>query len=255
MRDSIVFYQSWLEAVRCLPAEQQGNVLISILEYGLYGETSDVQEPITQAILTLVKPQIDTNNKRFENGKKGGRPKGVGDEDYVGENQTAPETKSDTTGNSRSCQGKTKEKPKVNQEITKEKPKNNQTETKVKPNVYVYDNDKEISTDVDIKKDASPPTSLESEISEMKNSEIWLDSLQTLHNITVDEIKTYMEEFLLQCKADGKTRHGSMQDAKSHFNNWLRLKLSKQKTDDAQTNRHDKRRGCSPADGGFSDTF
>lgn len=74
-RGSMVFYESWIEAIKNLPREVQGEVLTAIIEYGLYGETTESLKPITRAMLDLVKPQIDNNNKRYENGCKGGRKK------------------------------------------------------------------------------------------------------------------------------------------------------------------------------------
>lgn len=74
-RDSMVFYASWLDAVRALPKAMQGEVLLSILEYGIEGKTVCKQGSVTAAMLTMVKPAIDANNKRYENGCRGGRPK------------------------------------------------------------------------------------------------------------------------------------------------------------------------------------
>ena len=109
MKDGFVFYASWWEAIKNLQREMQGDVLTAIIEYGLYGETTESPKPIASAMLAMVKPQIDANNQRYENGKKGGRPK-----------------------------------PNNNQNITKQKPNNNQTETKPKPK----DKDKDISEDI-----------------------------------------------------------------------------------------------------------
>ena len=116
MRDGFVFYASWLEAIKNLPREIQGEVLTAIIEYGLYGETTETPKPITKAMLALVKPQIDVNNMRYENGKKGGRP-----------------AKSEIN----ECQ----EDKATN--ITKPKPNNNQTITKPKPKDKDKDKDKE----------------------------------------------------------------------------------------------------------------
>lgn len=74
-RDSMVFYASWLDAVRALPKAMQGEVLLSILEYGIEGKTVCKQGSVTAAMLTMVKPAIDANNKRYENGCRGGRPR------------------------------------------------------------------------------------------------------------------------------------------------------------------------------------
>jgi hypothetical protein len=70
-RNGFVFYQSWWTAIVNLPRDIQGEVLTAIIEYGLYGETTDNLKPIARTVLELVKPQIDANNTKYENGKKG----------------------------------------------------------------------------------------------------------------------------------------------------------------------------------------
>ena len=104
MRDSFVFYRSFYDAIKDLPRDVQGEIYTAIMEYSLYGKETENLKPIARSVFTLMKPQIDVNNKRFENGKKGGRPK-------------------------------SRNEPDGNQEETKEKPSNNQSETKSKPNV------------------------------------------------------------------------------------------------------------------------
>ncbi len=81
-RESFVFYRSFYEGIKELPRDIQGEVLTAIMEYGLNGVTTENQKPITKAMFALIKPQLDANNQRFENGKlgaehgkKGGRPK------------------------------------------------------------------------------------------------------------------------------------------------------------------------------------
>ena len=66
-RESFVFYKSWLEAIKNLPREMQGEVLTAIIEYGLYGETTESLKPITNAMLAMLIPQIKANNRKFEN--------------------------------------------------------------------------------------------------------------------------------------------------------------------------------------------
>lgn len=137
MRSGFVFYRSWLEAVKNLPREIQGEVLTAIIEYGLDGVTTGSLKPITSAMLAMVKPQIDANNKRLENGLKGGRPRKNKEESEPNNNQTI-----------------TKEKPNNNQTITKR----NQTEPKEKDKVK--DIQKETTTNVVAKKDAAKAATL-----------------------------------------------------------------------------------------------
>lgn len=69
MRDSVVFYRSFYDAIKNIPEADQLKSYTAIMEYAM----NDVQpeiDGIALAIFLLVKPQIDANNKRYENGKK-----------------------------------------------------------------------------------------------------------------------------------------------------------------------------------------
>lgn len=91
MRDSVVFYRSFYDAIKDLPDADLAISFKAIMEYGLNGVEPDTSG-IEKTIYLLTKPQIDANNKRYQNGTKGGRPK-------------------------------TEEKPNHNQAITKPEPK------------------------------------------------------------------------------------------------------------------------------------
>ena len=99
-RDSMVFYRSFFEAVEDLPPEDFKQAVTAIMRYGLDGTADDVKG-VAKSILIMARPQIDKNNKRYENGTRGGR------------------------------------KPNDNQTITKTEPKCISS----KPNVNVNDND------------------------------------------------------------------------------------------------------------------
>ena len=60
-----------MNAINILPEEMRGDLLQAIVLYGLWGERPKKTTPVMQAILEMVKPQIDVNNLRYENGKKG----------------------------------------------------------------------------------------------------------------------------------------------------------------------------------------
>lgn len=135
MRESMVFYRSFYQAVEDLPPEEFKASVMAILGYGLDGKCEEVSG-VSKSILALVKPQIDKNNKRYENSLKGGRKST--------DNQT-----------------ETKPEPNANQVETKPKPNSNQTQTKLKPNdnVNVNDNDIKENTLKGVKeKRFAPPT-------------------------------------------------------------------------------------------------
>lgn len=78
-REAIVFYKSFDEAISLLSDDDQLEAYRAITRYGLYGEEPEITGA-AGAIFLLAKPQIDANNRRYENGNRGGRPKKLTDE-------------------------------------------------------------------------------------------------------------------------------------------------------------------------------
>jgi hypothetical protein len=81
-RESFVFYRSFYEAISELNNEQKGVIFDAICGYGLDQKLPDVNG-VEKAIFTLIRPQLDANHRKYENGLKGkesgalgGRPKG-----------------------------------------------------------------------------------------------------------------------------------------------------------------------------------
>lgn len=78
-RDSFIFYRSFYEAIHELDFEDQCSLYEAIFEYQFNGyeiEFDGINKAIKKAIWSLIKPQLDANNQRYESGKKGGAPKG-----------------------------------------------------------------------------------------------------------------------------------------------------------------------------------
>ena len=69
-----MFYRSFVDAIRDLPGDQFKACALAILDYGLDGiEPEGIG--IEKTVFCMARPQIDANNRRYENGSKGGRPK------------------------------------------------------------------------------------------------------------------------------------------------------------------------------------
>ena len=134
MRESFVFYRSFYEAIKDLPRDVQGEIYTAIMEYGLYGNETEQLKPIARSVFTLIKPVIDSNYVRYENGKTGGAPKGVCN---------------NPNGRRGKSTEQTENKPKTNQELTKNKPRTNQEQTENKH--YV-----DVDVDVDDNKKNNP---------------------------------------------------------------------------------------------------
>lgn len=68
-RDSFIFYRSFYEAISELPKENQADSYNAIMKYALDQEEIELTG-ISKAIFSLVKPQLDANYKKYENGKQ-----------------------------------------------------------------------------------------------------------------------------------------------------------------------------------------
>lgn len=86
---------------------------------------------------------------------------------------------------------------------------------------------------------------LDQEIEFLKKENCWLDQLQVLHSMDMEKLRQCLDDFRVQCIADGKERHQSLQDAKQHFNSWLRIVINKnrKKDDKDKSNGRNQRRG------------
>lgn len=95
MRDSMIFYRSFYEAIKELPLDTQGEIYNAIFCYGLDFQVPELSG-VSKTIWTLIKPQIDANIKRFENGKK---PKNKQTESKTEAKNKQNESKSVTNNN------------------------------------------------------------------------------------------------------------------------------------------------------------
>lgn len=67
MRDTMIFYRSFYEAIKHLEKDERVIIYDSIFKYGLDFEETELTG-ITKTVWTLIKPQLDANIKRFNNG-------------------------------------------------------------------------------------------------------------------------------------------------------------------------------------------
>ncbi len=129
MRDGFIFYESFRSAMKGLPAETQLHLYIAIADYALYDIEPDfADDGIARGFFTLMRPQIDANNRRRDAGARGGRPSKSADDEP------------------RDDQHETYEEPNANQSETIAKPCENQTTTMTEPKekekAKAKDNDK-----------------------------------------------------------------------------------------------------------------
>lgn len=90
-QEAFLFYRSFYEATKNLPAELYKEIMMAIMEYALNGEEVDLS-PMAECAFLLVKPQIDANNRKRENGRKGGSANGKGDADETKQEANSKQT-------------------------------------------------------------------------------------------------------------------------------------------------------------------
>ncbi len=131
--ESMSFRREWLDAVKNLPREVRGEVLTAIIEYGIYGVTTEPLKPVTAAMLGMVKGHIDLCRARSASGKKGGRPA-----KYRSSQQGNVYQHKNTSINSQKPnQNQTESKPNQTESKRKQtetKPKANESKPKPNPN-------------------------------------------------------------------------------------------------------------------------
>ena len=69
-RDSMIFYRSFYESLNGLDAVIKAEVYDAIFSYGLDFQEPNFTNEIARALFTLIRPQLDANLKRFNNGLK-----------------------------------------------------------------------------------------------------------------------------------------------------------------------------------------
>lgn len=114
-RDSFIFYRSFYEASTYLSNEDKWKLFDMICQYWLYWKEIGWDWP-SKWMFTLIKPQLDANNKRYENWCLGWAPQG---------NKNAAKNWEDTT----------------------KQPKNNQKQPNDNVNVNVNENKKSQKSD------------------------------------------------------------------------------------------------------------
>lgn len=155
---SFVFYESFRDASRNLDDATRLALYEAIMDYSLYGEEPDEGNPVAAAMFKLVRPVLDTNAKRRENGRNGGRHASTDNQEV---SKPEPENeKAEPETEAKENPVETEDKPVENQSETKPEPNHNQEVTKTEPDkIYDVDVDVDGDKDADVDIYSAPPTS------------------------------------------------------------------------------------------------
>lgn len=125
-RESFVFYRSFYNCLKNLTVENRDTLSMAIFDYALNWEEPEL-DWILQSMFDLIRPQLDANNRRYENWCKGGQ--------YWAKGWRPPKT----WDNSQKPQNNPKETPSKPQDNPKLTPNDNDN---VNVNENVNDNEK-----------------------------------------------------------------------------------------------------------------
>lgn len=92
--------------------------------------------------------------------------------------------------------------------------------------------------------DSNKAEDIDKEVHQLKADEVWLDNLQCLHHLTKERLRMALDDFQKECRASGKLYHNSLNDAKHHFNCWLRIINQKTINNAKAATANAKRRGA-----------
>lgn len=92
-RDSVVIYRDLFEGLKGVPERSYKRIMNAVLSYAMDGEEPKLSG-LEYALFRQAKSAIDANNRKYENGKQGGRPKNQSEE-----NENQSETKDEPNGN------------------------------------------------------------------------------------------------------------------------------------------------------------
>ena len=132
-RDSFIFYRSFFEAIRVLKDADRLKVYDAIVEKALNDKEIELTG-LSNSMFILIKPQLEANNRKYVNGKKGGRPKN--------KKQDESETKAKQNQNETLGFEKEQENKNLNKTLgfKKDIKNKNQNESKTKANVNDNEN-------------------------------------------------------------------------------------------------------------------
>jgi hypothetical protein len=137
-RESMVFYRSFYESLKDLSPIIRAEVYDGIFAYGLEFIEPVFSDPISKAMFTLIKPQLDANLRRYENGKK---PKGNQSKTEANQEQKVSKEQANVNVNDN-----VNENDNVNLNDNKKEPLKKVTKREILEVIYPFNSEKFIKT-------------------------------------------------------------------------------------------------------------
>lgn len=239
------YHKALKRLVRDGDYSRYGKMMFAISEYILYGNEPDVEAlGFDEGMLMawdLLAPNIAITRNKAIAGQQGGKNgKGTmrnGGNKNAAKSDVDEQTKAPSQEEEEANQKQTET---IEQSKTIAEQKQNKSKTKAESDLLLQKN--KTIKDMDMEKDkgggggdahmrareTSPPPpeqellSLDQSVEALARSDVWLDNLQALHRMTKADMVRLLPRFKAECVANGKDKPRTLEDAKAHFNSWLR---------------------------------
>ena len=220
-----------------------GKMMFAISEFILYGNEPDVEAlGFDEGMLMawdLLAPNIATTRNKAMAGQQGGKSgKGTirnGGNKNAAKSDIDEQTKALLQEEEEANQKQT-ETTEQSKSIAEQKQNNSRTKAEQKQINTIKDMDMEKDKgggggDAHMRARETPPPSptpvqellsLDQSIEALARSDVWLGNLQALHRMTKADMVRLLPRFKAECVANGKDKPRTLEDAKAHFNSWLR---------------------------------
>lgn len=238
------YHKALKRLVRDGDYSRYGKMMFAISEFILYGNEPDVEAlGFDEGMLMawdLLAPNIATTRNKAMAGQQGGK-NGKGTARNSGNKNAAKSDADEQT------KAPSQEEEEANQKQTETTEQSKSIAEQKQNNSRTKAEQKQINTikDMDMEKDKgggggdsthvrareTPPPSptpmqellnLDQSVEALARSDVWLDNLQALHHMTKADMVRLLPRFKAECVANGKDKPRTLEDAKAHFNSWLR---------------------------------
>lgn len=83
---------------------------------------------------------------------------------------------------------------------------------------------------------------LDTEVERMTAEQSWLENIMMNHHTPPSELGALFAKFVTECRCNGVKSHNSIEDAKRHFNSWLRIYKEHERNRNNKPSPEDNRR-------------
>ena len=89
--------------------------------------------------------------------------------------------------------------------------------------------------------DVIDTTRLDAEITALASSQQRMEVLAMREHLTVEEVRARLQEFRLECMAQGTLSHRNLEDTFRHFGNWIRIRLKNERQEHGSNRQNNER--------------